>query len=166
MGNALVDGLSVRLHETFGDTYRIYADRSIEQDLRVPAFFIRLINASQQQMIGTRYKSTSSFDVHYFPSKADDYTEMNAVGERLLDALEVIQLLDGDLVRGRRMRYQDTDGVLHFFVSYTTFPRKVVEQQPMEAMTMTTGITEEDGRGKETENGNKTAGGADPDGSG
>lgn len=165
MGNALMDGISVRLNETFGDGYRVYADRSIEQGLVKPAFFIALLHSSQQQMIGTRYRATCTFDVHYFPQTPDDHTEMNAVAAQLFDALEVIRLLDGDLLRGRQMRQETIDGVLHFFVTYTMFPRKVIIQQPMEAMTMTTGVTEEDGHGNKTEGGKET-GGTDGGGAG
>ncbi len=46
--------------------------------------------------------------------------ECHAVAERLFSCLEYLDV-DGDLVRGTKMRYEVVDGILHFFVDYDLF---------------------------------------------
>jgi len=68
---------------------------------------------------------------------------MIGVAEQLLDALEVIQLSDGDLVQGTTMNYSIQDGVLHFFVDYNVFLKKDVPLEEMETLTVDANTTRE-----------------------
>lgn len=117
MVNNLIDGISVKLNEVFGNEIRIYSE-SVKQGLKEPCFFIAVLNPTQNPMIGARYFREHSFDIHYFPSKDGGNQEIQDVASKLFDALEYITLLDGDLVRGTEMHYEVVDGVLHFFVDY------------------------------------------------
>ena len=117
MVNDLIDGISVKLNQVFGDGVRIYSE-SVKQGLKEPCFFITVLNPTQNPMIGARYFREHSFDIHYFPSKDGGNQEIQDVASKLFDALEYITLLDGDLVRGTEMHYEKVDGVLHFFVDY------------------------------------------------
>ncbi|HOL87034.1 MAG TPA: hypothetical protein PLK32_06735 [Defluviitoga tunisiensis] len=117
MVNDLIDGISVKLNQVFGDGVRIFSE-SVKQGLKEPCFFIAVLNPTQNPMIGVRYFREHSFDIHYFPSKDGGNQEIQDVASKLFDALEYITLLDGDLVRGTEMHYEVVDGVLHFFVDY------------------------------------------------
>ena len=120
MVNDLIDGISVKLNQVFGDGVRIYSE-SVKQGLKEPCFFIAVLNPTQNPMIGARYFREHPFDIHYFPSKDGGNQEIQDVASKLFDALEYITLLDGDLVRGTEMHYEKVDDVLHFFVKYNMF---------------------------------------------
>lgn len=135
MVNDLIDGISVKLNQVFGDGYRIYSE-DVQQGLKEPCFFIAVLNPSQTQVMGNRYFRQHPFDVHYFPVKLGNNEEIQGVASKMLDALEYITLLNGDLVRGTEMHYEKVDDVLHFFVQFNMFVNKVVESDPMETLTV------------------------------
>lgn len=135
MVNNLIDGISVKLNQVFGDGVRIYSE-SVQQGLKEPCFFIAVLNPSQTQSIGNRYFRQHPFDVHYFPVEPGNNEEIQGVASQLLDALEYVTLLNGDLVRGTEMHYEKVDDVLHFFVQFNMFVNKVVESDPMETLTV------------------------------
>jgi len=123
MVNDLIDGISVKLNQVFGDGVRIYSE-SVKQGLKEPCFFIKILNPTQNQVIGSRYFREHPFDIHFFPS-VESNEEMIGVAEQLFDTLEYITLENGDLVHGTKMDYEIVDGVLHFFVNFDIFVRKI-----------------------------------------
>lgn len=123
MVNNLIDGISVKLNEVFGNEIRIYSE-PIKQGLKEPCFFIAVLNPIQSPMIGNRYFRECPFDIHYFPSKDGGNQEIQDVASDLFEVLEYISLLNGDLVRGTNMQYEVVDGVLHFFVTYGLYVKK------------------------------------------
>lgn len=139
MVNNLIDGISIKLNQVFGDGKRIYSE-SVKQGLKEPCFFIVSLNPSQTQAMGLKYFRQHPFDIHYFPSKTGGNQEIQDVASDLFEALEYITLLNGDLVRGTNMHYEVIDGVLHFFVSYNMYVKKVVETDPMETLTTETSV--------------------------
>ena len=140
MVNDLIDGISVKLNQVFGDGVRIYSE-SVKQGLKEPCFFIAVLNPTQNPMIGTRYFREYPFDIHYFPSKDGGNQEIQDVASKLFDTLEYITLLDGDLVRGTEMHYEKVDDVLHFFVKYNMFVYKQVEKaDPMGTLTVNNNV--------------------------
>jgi len=131
----LIDGISIKLNQVFGDGKQIISDL-VKQGLKEPCFFIAVLNPSQTQVMGNRYFRQHPFDIHYFPSKQGDNEEIQSVASQLFDALEYITLLNGDLVRGTEMHYEKVDDVLHFFVQYNLHVRKIVESENMETLTV------------------------------
>ena len=117
MVNDIVNGISVKLNSTFGDGYKVH-DINVEQGLKRPCFFIKLLTSINTSLMGKRKKREYPFDVHYFPNDETDNVEMMAMGDNLMEALEYITLLNGDIVRGFDMTYEIIDGVLHFNVTY------------------------------------------------
>lgn len=143
MVDVLMDGISIALNRAFGDGYQVYGDEDIRQGLEEPCFFIAAISLARTPKLGKRALAENSFDVHYFPDKKGSNKEMHAVGDQLFDVLEYITLANGDLLRGARMRYQVTEGVLHFFVHYNLFLAKVRQEDSMEGVQIQTGLGEE-----------------------
>lgn len=135
MVNKLIDGISIKLNQVFGNGKRIYSE-SVQQGLKEPCFFIAVLNPKQSQMIGLRYFMQHPFDIHYFPAIPGNNEEIQDVASQLFDALEYITLLDGDVVRGIEMHYEKVDDVLHFFVKYNMFIKKIVEVDKMENLTV------------------------------
>jgi hypothetical protein len=140
MVNDLIDGISVKLNQVFGNGYKIYSEE-VKQGLKEPCFLIVSLNPSSTQVIGNRYFRQTPFDIHYFPAVIGNNEEINGVASRLFDALEYITLLNNDLVRGTEMHYEKVDNVLHFFVQYNLHIRKVVTPEDnMETLTVNTDV--------------------------
>lgn len=129
MINSIIDGISIKLNQEFGDSYEIYSEE-IKQGLNEPCFFIAFLRNGQTQVIGQRYYKEHFFDIHYFPKSVTDRNlELNEVAEELSDVLEYITV-NGDLIRGTNMNSEVVDGVLHFMVNFNLFVRReaVVEE--------------------------------------
>ncbi|HCP7239862.1 TPA: hypothetical protein OE977_003834, partial [Clostridioides difficile] len=116
MLNNIIDGISIKLDKTFGESYTIYSE-DVEQGINEPCFFIVPLNPSKVSYPSGRTLKKNSFDVHYFPKSNDKSFEINEIAEMLLEELEYIEI-DGDLVRGTNMNFEIIDNVLHFFVDY------------------------------------------------
>lgn len=125
MINKIIDGISVKLNQVFGDGVKIYSE-DVKQGLNEPCFFIAVLNPSQVNVIGNRYFRQHPFDIHYFPAVVDSNNELQNMASDLYEALEYIVLVDGDLVRGIKMNHEVVDGVLHFFVNFDMYVKKIV----------------------------------------
>ncbi|HEU4962264.1 MAG TPA: hypothetical protein VFV52_00170 [Bacilli bacterium] len=85
--------------------------------LTEPAFFVKFLSSTQQQEIGRRYKRCHSFDIRYSGGANED--AVHGVAEQLYNCMEYILPTGGDKkCRGRDLRYEIIEGVLHFYVSY------------------------------------------------
>lgn len=131
MVNDLIDGISIKLNQVFGDGKKIYSE-SVKQGLKEPCFFIAVLNPLQTQIIGNMYLRQQPFDVHYFPTIQGSKNELHAMASDLFIALEYVTLINGDLVHGTKMNYEIVDDVLHFFVNYDMRIRKV--ETPTDSM--------------------------------
>lgn len=126
--NDVIIAISRKLYDTFGDAYEIHTE-SIEQGFQEPAFFIFLLNPEVDQVVGNRYHETLPFDIHYFGS---GYMDAYSTANKLMSEMEYIQLLNGDLLRGTKMKGEVVNGVLHFFVNYNFHVYKV--SNPLDKM--------------------------------
>ena len=139
MLNKTITGIAQKLNQVFGDGYEIHIDE-VKQGLKEPCFLIVCVTGSQQQEIGTLYEREQAFDLHYFPKAKNYTTEVNSVVDALNMELEYITV-DGNLIRGTKMKHQVTDSVLHFFVNFDIRIRKVVEPDPfMEGLEIIEGV--------------------------
>lgn len=140
MVSKIIDGISIRLNEVFGDDYEIYSEE-VPQDFKEPCFFILPLNPSQKQIVGQRFYKNNPFDIHYFPKEENSNSDIYYTAEILFQALEYITV-DGDKLRGTKMHYEKVDGVLHFFVEYNNFIVRLTEKTSMEDLTSVTGLKE------------------------
>lgn len=131
MVNDIINGISIKLNSTFGDGYKNY-DVNVEQGLQKPCFFIKLLTVITTPYMGKRKKREYTFDVHYFPKDETDNVEMMSVGDVLMDSLEYITLLNGDIVRGHDMTYEIIDGVLHFNITYKVTLNDISKEDAMD----------------------------------
>ena len=117
MVNDIIDGISIKLNEEFGDSYTIYSEE-VDQDFTEKSFFIDVLNPLIQQYVGDRHLRIHPFDIRFYPIENN---HMNAqicdVADRLIQCLKYITV-NGDLVRGINMSYNIVDDVLHFMVEY------------------------------------------------
>ena len=136
MIDLIMDGISTKLHDVFGDGCEIYGDTDVVQGLKEPCFFIAVLNPSQTPRLGKRCQRRHPFNVQYFPATAGDNTELQAVASECFDALEYIILPNGEMLRGSQMSYEIVDGVLHFRVNYDVFLNKPTKQDNMETISV------------------------------
>jgi hypothetical protein len=116
MLNEMINGIAIKLNQTFGDAYSIYME-SVEQGLKEPCFFIFLLPSSQDQVIGKRYLRRHQFDIHFFPGTLEKNKEILNVVDKLNDAMEYVTF-GSDLMHGTNMHHEVVGWVLHFFVDF------------------------------------------------
>ena len=132
MINLITESVSISLYAEFGDEYMIYREE-IKQDLQEPCFFISCINPVERLVRKTKYFRENLFCIQYFPRDANRKNEeCYEVAERIFASLRWLDVA-GDSVMGTNMRYEITEGILHFFVNYNMFvDRAVVPATRME----------------------------------
>ncbi len=129
----IIDGISVKINEEFGDEAEIYTE-TVKQDFEEGSFTLSCINPTSKQFLGNRYFRTHLFCVRYFPKTKEPKIECYEVLERLYSALEYITV-DGKLCRGTNMHGEVSDDFLSFFVNYDVFVYKDTEEkEPMEVL--------------------------------
>lgn len=140
MINRILEAVSVALNATFGDHFEIYREE-IRQGLQEPCFFIQCPNPTESLFLGKRYFLQNQFCIQYFPEEESRRNEeCSSVAERLFICLEYLDV-EGDLVRGTKMKYEIMDGILHFFVNYDLFVYRVLEPTPaMEEVSKETSV--------------------------
>lgn len=136
MQNEIMDAVTRRLFELFGDEYAIYTDE-VEQGLAEPCFFAGFLEPSEKPLLGGRFLRTYDMYIQYFPKSGQPSRELNSVSDRLMDGLEYITLQDGSLKRGKERSSKVSDGVLTFLVTYEVFGIKSgAEAERMEELAM------------------------------
>lgn len=129
MINSIIDGISVKLNQIFGDGVQINSEE-VKQGLEEPAFIIQSVGINQESLrAGRRYSRRHPFDIVYIPEAPDSNLEMLDVAAKLLDQMEDIELLDGSILHGTGLSAKIQDGVLHFQVNYNSIMQRVVEEE-------------------------------------
>ena len=114
MINLIIDAISIKLYEAFGEGSEIY--REVKQGLEEPCFLISLITKEKESLLKNRSNAIVSFIIQYFPKKDDE--ECYKIGDLLEEELLYIKTTKNDLLRGSDIHYEVVDGVLQFFISY------------------------------------------------
>lgn len=137
MINSIIAGISTALYDEFGERYEIFNDE-IKQDLKEPCFFITCLNPTHKLFFDKRYFRTNNFCIQYFP-ETNTQRECLDVVESMIECLEIIIIADVQ-IRGTKMKYEVVNGVLNFFVNYDCFVYRVVDETPMETMSVTQNV--------------------------
>ena len=118
MGNDVITGVTMKLANTFGKEYDIFTE-PVEQGLGDRSFFVTSLETMQTPMLGRRKFRAYPLDIAYLSDFGNE--DRMDVLDQLMDALELITLPDGSMMRGTGMHGETEDGILHFAVSYDTF---------------------------------------------
>ena len=134
--NDVIDGVSIKINELFGDKYKIHIN-NVKQGLELPCFFIKRLPSSKKKLIGNRYENTDNLVVHAMIEDSEDKEEkLNDIADKLYE-LEYITLLNSDMLKGYDMKTEISDGVLLFFVTYKYFTYKEIQKETeMENLTI------------------------------
>lgn len=142
MINDIIDAISIKLNQVFGDGVKIYSE-NVEQGLQEPCFFIKPLNPSQTQIIWSRYYREYPIDIHYFPQVQGNFAEMMVIADSLMSQMDLITMINGDMIRGTDIHYEVVDGVLHFFVKYMMIVSiSVTPDEGMDTLTINTNTVE------------------------
>lgn len=133
--NDITDAISVKLHESFGDSYKKYVDE-IPQGFDTPAFFIQFLSLQQIQQVGKRWRIVTLFDVQYFPQ--DGASEASNMSLKVQQALREITLLNGSLMRSTSANSEVVDGIGHNFMNFNFFLQEIEEKTFMESIELNT----------------------------
>ena len=125
----LIESIASALYRAFD--LPVYVDFQ-RQNAEFPCFFIDRLTHGETQELDRRYWRTNNFDILYFASRDGVDVDTLALGDIADLMTRVLEYVDvgGSLVRGERMEWRETDGVLHFFISYDFHimrPRERVE---------------------------------------
>lgn len=139
MVNNIRDAVKSRLGELFPEN-PIYIQHE-KQDLQKPCFFIQILETSMKKMNVKRYFYQVPFCIQYIPSEAEAAEELGQRAEKLMTGMEYIELENGDLLRGGKMKTAEEDGGLNFFVNYDLFVYKQKEsEESMEKIEIQKGL--------------------------
>lgn len=130
MVTEIINGISIKLNQLFGDEFHIHTNQ-VEQGIKEPCFFICMLESSQENFLGHRYKRLYPFDIHYFPKRVNKL-EMLTIGENLMEELRFVTLENQDIISGSDIRYEIVNNVLHFYITYTLVVN--IYKQPIEKM--------------------------------
>lgn len=120
MQNEIMDAVTRKIFEVFGERYRIYTD-DVEQELKEPCFFVSFLQPSEKPLLGRRCQRIYDMSIQYFPESRQPSRECNDVADRLMDSMEYIILKDGSMRRGKDRKCRTEDGILTFLVTYDVF---------------------------------------------
>lgn len=125
MIDKIIDNISKKLFETFGDKYTIYTE-NVEQGLKEPCFFIDIGELEEKQLMNNRYQVNIPVIVQYLSNskkkKQDCYTKF----DELTNALEIITIEDYP-IRGKDISSDYSGGILTFSINYEIFVLKTKE---------------------------------------
>lgn len=138
MINSIIAAISVALNAEFGYVNHM---EEIKQDLVEPCFFIQCVNPTTELFLGKRYFRQNQFCIQYFPKSDKKERECNEVAEKMIWRLEYITV-DGQKMRGTKMKHNVAGGVLNFFLNYDCFVYRVETDEPMETLDSTTNMKE------------------------
>ena len=129
MINDIMNAISIKLYEVFGDGYKIYLN-DVQQGLTEPCFLITIVDYSKGQLLQSRSKRLVPFDILFFPNNGK--SQCYEVADQMMNELDMITLLNSDMMHGTEMRAEIVDDVLHFFVNYNFMA--TVENEPLDSM--------------------------------
>ena len=132
--NDIIDGISIKINELFGEKYEIYID-DVKQGLELPCFFIRILPSNKKRLIGNRFENTVNLVIYVMLNDIENKTEkLNDIADKLYE-LEYITLINKDIIKGYDMKNEKSDNTLLFFITYKYFTIISKSEDKMENLT-------------------------------
>ncbi|MFR0781378.1 MAG: DUF6838 family protein [Zhenhengia sp.] len=109
--------------DRFYNPIPIYGE-SVPQGFEEPSFFVKVLDGSREQQLDRRYIHEVSIDIHYFATSNKDAEKM---ANNLYEQMEVLEAIK---IKGKNMKHEVSDRVLHFFIDYKVHLMKDAKQYP------------------------------------
>lgn len=116
-----------KLRQEFGSSYRLYTEE-VPQDFTMPCFFVQFLNLEQFDRLGKQWRVNTFFNVQYFGVGARNMTL------KVQNALNIVQLVNGQYMRATKPNSEMVDGVAHNFMSFNFTLAEVEAKQFMESL--------------------------------
>ncbi len=113
-------------------------DEKVPQKFKTPSFFISIYDQDYEKRLNTKYKSTISYDISYFPHEEyNKNNEMYIVQENLIR-----EFIDMDTFRALNIKANITDDVLHIMFDVKYSEALSINETKMNNLNTNTGIKE------------------------
>ena len=126
----LTDGITKALYDAF--KVPVYVEEK-ENKTKFPCFIVRVADSNHDLHVSKLYDRKLDYSVKYFLNAESipvDYRkDLLQIGEQLYDVLEYVKVGDR-ITRGEDMSYRESDGVLHFSVTYEMLLHKGSKKAP------------------------------------
>lgn len=109
--------------DRFYNPIPIYGE-SVPQGFEEPSFFVKVLDGSRAQQLDRRYIHEVSIDIHFFATSNKDAEKM---ANNLYEQMEVLEAIK---IKGKNMKHEVLDRVLHFFIDYKVHLMKDAKQYP------------------------------------
>ena len=114
----LTEGITKALYDSF--KVPVYLEWK-ENKMKFPCFLVSVTDSNHDLHVGKLYDRKLDYSVKYFLNAESipvDYRkDLLQIGERLYEILEYVKVGDS-ITRGENMSYRESDGILHFDVTY------------------------------------------------
>lgn len=126
----LTEGVTKALHDAF--KVPVYLEWK-ENKMKLPCFLVSVADSNHDLHVGKLYDRKLDYSVKYFLNAESipvDYRkDLLQIGEQLYDVLEYVRVGDR-ITRGENMSYRESDGILHFDVTYEMLLYKESKRVP------------------------------------
>lgn len=119
---------------------RVYVDE-VKSNLKTPAFIIKLIKHTHIRYPSERFYKKLPIQIVYIPEYDENCSfEIYDIISELNYLLEVIELKNGDLIRGIDISHNVENNVLYFYVTYQGFERLIEDGPVMDELEVKNGV--------------------------
>ena len=126
----LTDGITKALYDAF--KVPVYVEWK-ENKTKFPCFIVSVADSNHDLHVSRLYDRKLDYSVKYFLNAESipvDYRkDLLQIGEQLYDILEYVKIGDR-ITRGENMSYRESDGILHFDVTYEMLLYKESKRVP------------------------------------
>ncbi len=126
-GNTIIDAVINKITTTFPEV-PVY-DETINEGCEYPYFMVIVEDFTEEKLMRENYLQTFIISVLYQYKELPEtsYSDFNPVGYKLTEALRLIELPNGDTLRGYNINYYPEHAKLEVYVNYDI---KVAKEQP------------------------------------
>ena len=107
------------LISAFGNKYPVY-NSFIKSDFDMPAFVVEPIILSIKHFLGNKFMKSYEVTIKFYCNNSDKNTIYPEICETLSNALEYIKI-DGDLIRGNKLKLKSLKDCLEISICYEYF---------------------------------------------
>ena len=126
----LTEGITKALYDAF--KVPVYLEWK-ENKMKFPCFLVSVADSNHDLHVSKLYNRKLDYSVKYFLNAESipvDYRkDLLQIGEQLYDVLEYVKVGDR-ITRGENMSYRESDGILHFSVTYEMLLHKESKKVP------------------------------------
>lgn len=123
-----------KLRQVFGSGYKLYTDE-VPQGFMEPCFFVQFLNLEQFDRLGNQWRVNTLFNVQYFGTGARNMTL------KVQQALNIIELLNGQYMRSTAKNSEIVDGIAHNFMNFNFTLIEVQAKEFLESLELERGVT-------------------------